>query len=41
MKECRNECAHRLKGNSLPVCLPVASVITSEGSVAHSVKRYF
>jgi len=41
MKGYRNECTGRLKGNSLRPCLAVANVITAEGSVSHSVKRYF
>lgn len=40
-----NECAGRLKNktktSSLPLCLAVANVITSEGCVSHIVKQYF
>lgn len=45
MEGCRNECAGRLKyktkTSSLPLCLAVAAIVTSEGSVAHIVKQYF
>lgn len=41
MKGYRNECAGRLKGKGLSLCPAVADVITSEGAVSHSVKRYF
>lgn len=29
------------KSSSLPLCLAVATIITSEGSVSHIVKQYF
>lgn len=45
MKGCRNEYAGRLKDkakpSSLPLCLAVATIIISEGSVSHIVKQYF